>query len=299
MSTSGLGERSTDSSALIDAMATVDEASGLISAEDGAMRRTLRAVRRHISTRHSLVVEIVLMAALYALYDSMRGLALGGANTAFRNARTVAELERHLHIFVEPRIQAVLTSVPGLVSVFNVGYATFHLGVTGAVLIWLYFARPHVFPRIRTLLVITSMLALVGFVLFPAAPPRLAGLGIKDTLHLGKATAESGVLHWLYNPYAAVPSLHMAFAVIAGGSLMLFARRRWVRVVGFVYPLFVAAEVIATGNHFLFDVLSGIAAVGVAAIAAIPLAGQGADRSLRRTTHLVAARTTDMVGRPQ
>ncbi len=222
------------------------------------------------------------MVCLYAIYDSARGVVVGGAATAIRNARTVAGIERSLHVFVEPSIQAALTHVPGLVTLFGFGYATFHLGVTGAVLLWLYYRRPGVFARVRTLLVVTTLLALIGFAFFPVAPPRLAGVGIADTLNIGRATVESGVLHWLYNPYAAVPSLHMAFAVIAGGSVVAFARHRAVRLVGLGYPVFVAAEVLATGNHFLFDVVTGVAVVAVAAVLTLRLRHETVGPTLAR-----------------
>ena len=218
----------------------------------------------------------------------------GGAGRASGDARRVARLEHQLHIFFEPSIQSVLAHVPGLNSVFGVGYATFHLGVTALVLGWLYYRRPQVFARIRTLLTVTSVLAVIGFALFPTAPPRLAGVGIKDTLHIGKTTAESGIWDWLYNPYAAVPSLHMAFAVIVGASIMLFARRRWMRFVGVAYPIFIAAEVVATGNHFIFDVLTGILTTAVALVFTVPLAGEGVDRHLGHTLRLIGSRSGDL-----
>jgi hypothetical protein len=252
-------------------------------------------IRRQIAARHSLVVEIIVMLAVYGVYDGARGLVVGGATAAYRNARTVATLEKDLHVFFEPHIQSVLSRVPGLTTWFGIGYATFHLGVTAAVLLWLYWRRPTVFARVRTLLAVVSLLALIGFSLFPTDPPRLADIGIKDTLHIGRATAETGWLHWLYNPYAAVPSLHMAFAVIAGGSVLLFARRRWVRLLGLVYSFDIAAEVTATGNHFLFDVVTGIVAVFIAFVIMVPIAGEGEGRRIGRSFRLIAVRATDLI----
>jgi PAP2 superfamily len=251
-------------------------------------------IHHQIVIRHSLALEIFIMACVYGIYDGARGLVSGGAATAYRNARSVARWEKDLHVFVEPHIQNVLTRVPGLTTWFGIGYDTFHLGVTAAVLLWLYWRRPHLFARVRTLLAVTSLLALIGFTCFPTAPPRLAGVGIKDTLHLGRATAETGWLQWLYNPYAAVPSLHMGFALIAGGSVLLFARRRWMRIVGLIYPIDITAEVLATGNHFLFDVVTGIVTVFLAFAIMIPLAGEGEDARIGRAFRLVAARFTDL-----
>jgi hypothetical protein len=252
-------------------------------------------IRRQIAARHSLVVEIIIMLAVYGVYDGARGLVVGGATTAYDNAREVARFEKDLHIFFEPHIQSVLSRVPGLTTWFGIGYAVFHLGVTAAVLLWLYWRRPTVFARVRTLLAAVSLLALIGFSLFPTAPPRLAGVGIKDTLHIGQATAETGWLHWLYNPYAAVPSLHMSFAVIAGGSVLLFARHRWVKVLGLIYPVDIAAEVLSTGNHFIFDVVTGIIAVFIAFVIMVPISGEGEGRRIGQSFRLVAIRSTDLL----
>ena len=105
------------------------------------------------------------------------------------------------------------------------------------------------------------------FALYPTAPPRMAHLGIGDSLALSQHTSHSPVLSALYNPYAAMPSLHMAFAVIAGGSLARYASHRWAKIAGLVYPLFVAAEVVATGNHYVLDLAAGAATVVISALA--------------------------------
>lgn len=261
----------------------------------GPRRWTPGWAQAQIAARHALWVEVLAVCLLYALYDSGRGLAVSRAATAIRDAQLVARVERELHVFVEPEVQRALAHAHWLTTFFGIGYASFQLGLTGLVLLWLYWWHPNVFPRVRTLLIVTSLLALVGFLLFPAAPPRLAGVGISDTLHIARATAESGVLAFLYNPYAAVPSLHESYAVIAGGSVALFARRRAVRALGVLYPLYTAVEVVATGNHFLFDIVTGAAAVGVALLLTIPLASIGADRRIGRTLVLIAGRGRGVV----
>jgi hypothetical protein len=302
--TSESDERSGGSPTLVDSASVdpasvdpvpADTAARRQGASDGeAKARWWSRARTQIVRRHSIGVEIIVMVCLYAVYDSARGVVGGGDGRAYRDARNVAHLEHELHIFSEPRIQSALAHIPGINGIFAVGYSTFHLGVTALVLGWLYYRRPHVFARIRTLLTVTSVLAVIGFAFFPTAPPRLAGVGIKDTLHIGKTTAESGVWDWLYNPYAAVPSLHMAFAVIAGGSLVVFARWRWMRLVGVAYPIFIAAEVIGTGNHFIFDVVTGMLTAAVALVVTVPLAGEGIDRHLGHTLRLIGSRSGDL-----
>jgi PAP2 superfamily len=159
----------------------------------------------------------------------------------------------------EVDVQRALTHVPGLGTLFGFGYDVLHLSVTGGVLIWLFFRHRDAYARVRTTLLGATFLALVGFTLFPSAPPRLAGIGVADTLSLARDTAHSGVLRFLYNPYAAMPSLHMAYAVIAGACLYRWGGHRLVRAIGLAYPIFVAVEVVATGNHFFLDVAAGVA----------------------------------------
>ena len=110
----------------------------------------------------------------------------------------------------------------------------------------------------RTTLIVSTALALVGYILYPAAPPRLAGLGFSDTVtkHTG-LNLSSDLLGSFYNPLAAVPSLHFGYALIVGVALAVLAKRRWVRVLGAAYPAFMLFDIVATGNHFLFDAATG------------------------------------------
>ena len=115
---------------------------------------------------------------------------------------------------------------------------------------------------VRTTLVTATALALVGYVLYPAAPPRLAGLGFSDTVttHAG-INLSSDVLGTLYNPFAAVPSLHFGYALIVGVALATLAKRRVVRVAGALYPLAMLLVIVGTGNHFVFDAALGAVVV--------------------------------------
>lgn len=213
------------------------------------------------------------MVALYLLYDASRGLAGGGRASALSHAQQLVSMERWLHLFIERDLQRAVLHVPHLIGVFNTGYAVLHLGVPALVLIWLYRRRPARFALVRNALLVTSGLALAGFIAFPTAPPRLAGLGVADTVSPAHGGMNSGLLEHFYNPYAAFPSLHIGYAVVSGMAIFAFARRRWIRTVGVVYPVFVAIEVIATGNHFVIDVFSGVVVAG---------AGWAAGSAMRR-----------------
>ena len=127
--------------------------------------------------------------------------------------------------------------------------------------------RPTAFPFIRTTLLLASGLALVGFLVYPTAPPRLAGIGIADTVSNGHVDLNKGLVSSLYNPYAAVPSMHIGYALIVAASLLRYGRHRLSRALGALYPPFVLLVVVATGNHFFFDAAVGAGVAGLAAAA--------------------------------
>jgi hypothetical protein len=223
--------------------------------------------RGWLAERHSLAVEAVAVALLYAVYETSRGLVAGDETTAVEHARAVTSLERSLHIFVEGHVQDAASAVPGLIGTLGFLYLTLHLAVTGAYLLWLHRRRPSAFPLVRTALLIGSGLALVGYVAFPTAPPRLAGLGVTDTISGGHVDLNHGLVSALYNPFAAIPSMHIGYAVIVGVSLVRDGSRPAMRVLGALYPLLVLLVIVATGNHFVLDAVAG-AAVAVVALGA-------------------------------
>ena len=202
----------------------------------------------------------------------------GDAADAVAHARSLAALERRLHVFGESWVQHLFLRAPVLLRLRGYVYVSAHLAVRVAVLAWLYFRRPALFPRVRTALIAAGGIALVGYLLYPTAPPRMAGLGIVDTLATSNhIEIQNGLVHSLYNPFAAVPSMHFAYAVTIALALAGSIRRRSLRVpVVIAYPLLVLAAIVATGNHFFFDAAAGalvavvawLAAAGVCSIAA-------------------------------
>ncbi len=225
-------------------------------------------LRNWLSVRHSLPREAAAVLALYGLYELARGLVVGDAPQADRHARELAALERSLHLFLETNVQHAAHAVPGLVDLLGLAYLTLHLAVTAGVLVWLHQRRPAAFAFVRTTLLLASGLALVGFLVYPTAPPRLAGIGIVDTVSSSNVDLNRGLVSSLYNPYAAVPSMHIGYALLIAASLLRYGRRRLVRVLGALYPPFVLLVVVATGNHFFFDAAAGALVAGVAAAAA-------------------------------
>ena len=221
-----------------------------------------------MSRRHSLPTEAILVLGLYGLYEVARGLAVGDADEALVNARRIVALEQSTGVFVEGRVQDAVHVLPGLIDLLDVSYLTLHLAGTVAVLIWLHQRRPAVFPFVRTTLVLASGLALVGYLAFPTAPPRLSEIGIVDTVSNAHFDLNTGLVSALYNPYAAVPSMHVGYALIVAASLLRYRSRRLGLLIGILYVQFVVLVVVGTGNHFLFDAVVGAAVAVVAAGAA-------------------------------
>jgi hypothetical protein len=245
--------------------------------------RTAGRLRSWLSVRHSLPAEAAVVLALYGLYELARGLVVGDRLDALRHAGQVVALERSTGLFVEEPVQDTAHALPGLIHLLNASYLTLHLAGTLAVLLWLHQRRPAAFPLVRTTLLVASGLALVGYLAYPTAPPRSAGIGIADTISGGHIDLNTGLVSSLYNPYAAVPSMHIGYALVVGASLVRYGRRPAVRLLlGVPYPLFVLLIVVATGNHFLFDALAGAAVVGLAAGVALLLAKPTPDAGLAR-----------------
>jgi hypothetical protein len=231
--------------------------------------RTAGRLGGWLRVRHSLPAEAAVVLGLYGVYEVTRGLVVGDTAEAEGHAHQLVALERALHLFVEGNVQRAAHGLPGLAGLLAFAYLTLHLSVSVTVLLWLHRRHPAGFPLVRTTLLLASGLALVGFIVYPTAPPRLAALGIADTVSNGHVNLSHGLVSSLYNPYAAVPSMHIGYALVVGASLLRYARSRLAHLAGMLYPPFVLLVVIATGNHFFFDAATGAIAVTLAAGAAL------------------------------
>jgi hypothetical protein len=215
-------------------------------------------VRSWFSRSHSGLHELGALALLYALYEVVRGVPSENVEAAMRHTTEIVDLEQSIGIYIERGVQGTFEALPVLPTVLGIAYVVLHFAGTTAALIWLHRRHPDRFPIVRTTLVVATALALVGYVLYPAAPPRLADLGFSDTVtaHAG-INLSSDLLGALYNPFAAVPSLHFGYALIVGAALVTLASSRAVRVLGALYPVAMLLVIVATGNHFVFDAVLG------------------------------------------
>ena len=213
-----------------------------------------------------LALETLLLAGLYFAGELARRLARGGRATAESHAADIVRLERRLHVFDEGTIQRAAHHVAGLPALLGYAYVSLHLAVTVTVLFWVYLRRRHAYAHLRNALAAASVLAVAGYALFPTAPPRLAGVGIADTVSAATSVdLDSSLVSGLYNPYAAVPSMHIGFSLLAGAAIVRLARRPLWRLAGALYPVLVLFVIVATGNHFFVDAAAGAAVAAVAA----------------------------------
>ena len=216
------------------------------------------ALRRTVLRPHAGPAELAAIVALYAIYELGRGFGDATLQAAQANTARIVELEQSLGVFFEGAVQNWASGIPSLPTFLGLAYVSLHLGATGAMMVWLHRRHRERFALVRNALVIATGLSLVAYTVFPAAPPRLAGLGFVDTVTANThVNLSSDLLGSLYNPFAAVPSMHFGYALLVGVVLATTASNRWVRLIGVLYPPFMLFDIVATGNHFVFDAAAG------------------------------------------
>jgi hypothetical protein len=221
-----------------------------------------------------LVRQVSLFVSAFLVYDLVRAGVEGRATAAFQHARELISIERTLHVFVEPSVQAWASGSHVLTVAASWLYVNAQTSITLAALIYLYVRHNRSFYFVRNMLLIAMPLALIGYVVFPTAPPRLMPeWGFIDTVSDVTAVGSSGSMTSLFtNPLAAVPSMHVAFALMIGWTLARLVRTSPARVWWMVYPFLVTFVIVATANHFIIDALLGALTAGIAAYGASWLA---------------------------
>ena len=213
--------------------------------------------------------QLALFAGAYYLYRIVRGIVDGQEGIAFENARALVDAERSLGLFFEPGLQAWARGEEWIMWFANTMYVNSHFVVTTTFLIWLYLARNHAYYFVRNMFMVAMGLALVGYVAFPTAPPRfLPEWGFTDSVanFVGETAEQSANV--LYNPFAAVPSMHVAFALMIAVPAFVLVKHRIFKVFWAVYPSIVTFVVIVTANHFWLDAALGALVAAVSAYAA-------------------------------
>jgi PAP2 superfamily protein len=201
--------------------------------------------------------ELLFFAAAYLLYIGARWVFAGDPRTAIDHADSIIALEHSTHIAVEGSVQRAFSAdtISWLLS--NV-YLAAQLVVLPGALIFLYHRARPTYRRLRTTVIATWMIAVPIHGLWPVAPPRLADIGIQDTV-TDQLVSLSGHSTIFYNAFAAVPSLHVGFAFAVSIALAAALQARWAKALVLLWGPIVTLAVIATGNHFVFDAVAGLA----------------------------------------
>ena len=217
-------------------------------------------------TGFSVRRELALGLGIYGLYLLVRRFVLrrGGRARARANAERIVACERRLRLDVEPAVQRALLRYPRLVHGLNVGYGLFNVTLTVGWLVLLFRRRDDGYHRFRRACLLAHVGAQPVFLLLPTAPPRVLD-GFVDTLsEVSGLDLEHPLLLRFYNPVAAMPSLHVAFAVVTGAEIAGRSDSLVVKAAAHSYAPLVATVVAGTGNHYVLDALAG-AALGQAA----------------------------------
>ncbi len=210
--------------------------------------------------------EVLLLGSVFVLYELGRHLVRDRAGLAFADADTVVSLQRTLLLPSETTLQHLLMRSEDLTQAANVYYVSVHFPATIAFLIWMWLRRPRDYTWVRSVLVTVTMIALMLHVTFPLAPPRmLPQEGYVDTMALYGPSAYGEGTESVTNQFAAMPSLHVAWALFIGVAIVTLLRSRW-RWLALAHPLLTAVVVVGTGNHYWLDVLAAGALVLLACL---------------------------------
>jgi PAP2 superfamily protein len=203
-------------------------------------------------------------------YELVRGIADGQRSVAIAHGQQVIGFEQSTHTFFEPSLQALFLPVHWLIDVANQIYLNSQFSIALGFLVWLYLFRNESYYFVRNMFVVSMCLALVGYTLFPTAPPRMfPERGFVDTIvDFSNVNHDSALARIFINPYAAVPSMHCAFALMIGCTGVRVARHRYSKAFWAVWPLLVVWVVIVTGNHYWIDAALGALVAASAAIIA-------------------------------
>lgn len=248
-------------------------------------RSAARPAGRRPARGHVLAQVLVVVAGL-GVYSAIRGLGGTDAASAVDHAHDLIAVERALGIYWEPQLQQLALRQDVVLDVLNSVYIWAHWPLLAGVLVWLVRRHPPQYLVLRDALVVSCVIALVVYALYPVAPPRLSGLGLLDSVttrsHAYRVLQPPGFT----NQYAAVPSMHMGWDLLIAIMLVRHAGSRAVRAVGWVLPPLMLAAIVLTANHWLLDAVAGIAVALVGLHAAHLLDRRRTARAARPVVHV-------------
>ena len=212
--------------------------------------------------------QLSLFVVAELCYEAVRGVADGQRMTAIANGQHVISFEKSIHAFFEPSVQAAFIGHRWIVDFANFMYMNSHFVVTTAFLVWLYVFRNRNFYFVRNMFMVAMGLATIGYALIPTAPPRMFDEFTDTITQYAQVNHDSGLISLFINPYAAIPSMHVAFSTMIGVTGVLISRHRITKVVWAVYPVLVFWVVVVTANHFWVDGAFGLMVAGLSAVTA-------------------------------
>jgi hypothetical protein len=228
--------------------------------------------------------EVLAILGFYLVYSAIRNANGSRPSGAFKHAKDIISLEHHLGIFHEATIQEWALHFKPLIITANYLYGSLHFVVTIAVGIWLYRRFSDDYPRFRNTLAVTTALALIGFSLFPLMPPRLLHLegmhiGFVDTLQKYPTiwSFDSGPAARVSNQYAAMPSVHIAWATWCALAMVPRLKSAGAKILAASYPFVTLVVIVITANHYVIDAVGGLVILTIGWIVAhrITRAGRG------------------------
>jgi hypothetical protein len=223
--------------------------------------------------------ELAIIAVGYWLYTLGRNAVPEQASIALRHGRSVQHLQDLFHLNFELSINHFVARNEWLAQTMDYYYATLHFIVTIGVMLWLFSKRQHMYRGARTVLIATTLTGLLGFYLYPLAPPRLLPqYDYIDTLlkfHTWGSLADPSIAEHS-NQYAAMPSLHIAWAIWCAIAIYVCAKRSWVRLLAVAYPFLTLLVIVGTANHFIIDAVGGALIILVGFGVQWLLSGRGA-----------------------
>ncbi len=214
--------------------------------------------------RHALL-QVAVWSGFAFLYEAVRGLTSDQRSLALANAQSIIRFEQRLGMFVEPAIQRHVASIHLVTGLADWTYWLAQFVVVATVVVAVYVGANHAYPRLRDTLLLTNCLGLVGYLLFPVAPPRLvAGYGFRDTFGaLGSPTTHNGLIHLFANQYASFPSVHAADAIVLSTTIVALSAPVAVKLLALLWPFWVAFALVLSGNHLWLDIAAGAVAAAV------------------------------------
>ncbi|WP_392891868.1 bifunctional glycosyltransferase 87/phosphatase PAP2 family protein [Streptomyces sp. LN699] len=220
---------------------------------------------RRVLSRPNLLLELLLTRVGYSIYSHIRAAATAGRDLAEANGSRIHGIEKALGIDIEHAVNHAVVNRPWLEAFFDFYYTSFHFVVPMGILAVLYWRRPADYRWARASLGLATVLALVGFWLYPLAPPRLMpDLGFIDTVHgvQDLANPQYGAMTAISNQYAAMPSLHFGWSLWCGIVIVVLAPKGWQKLLGALHPLITVCAIVATANHWVLDAVGGALVVG-------------------------------------